>query len=115
MSTICQCCGQPIRAKRATRIAKSFTGYDDFVPAFNAARHAAIAALGARWYLEPGASLYGRVPAAWASCKVYGRSSNAPRDQRFPAAQYWPGGMLPAGPEYETLAAAPFAYAEAAD
>jgi len=103
MSTICQCCGQTIRAKRATRVAKSFTGYDDFVPAFNAARQAAIAELGPRWYLVPGASIRARVPTAWVACKVYGRTSTAPRDQRFPAAQFWADGALPAGPDYEAV------------
>lgn len=46
---------------------------------------------------------------------MFGRTSNAPRDQRFPAAHYWPGGILPGGPEYEAPAVAQFTYAEAAD
>jgi hypothetical protein len=96
---VCSCCGQPI--KPATRKgAPSFRGYDDFVAAYNAARHAAIDALGERWYLVPGASQWARIPAKWAACKVFGRVSNAPRDQRLPAAQFWPSGTLPVGPEY---------------
>lgn len=104
MTKICECCGQPIRAtKRARPAAKSYAGYDDFVPAFNAARQAAIAELGAQWYLVPGASIRARVPTAWVACKVYGRTSSAPRDQRLPAAQFWTDGTLPAGPDYEAV------------
>jgi hypothetical protein len=98
---VCECCGQPIRkAPAARKPAGSFKGYDDFVPAFNAARQAAIAELGERWYLVPGASQWARIPAPWAACKVYGRVSNAPRDRRLPAAQFWPSGTMPVGPEY---------------
>jgi hypothetical protein len=98
---VCECCGQPIRkAPAARKSAASFRGYDDFVPAFNAARHAAIAALGQRWYMVPGASQWARIPAPWAACKVYGRTSTAPRDRRLPAAVFWPSGALPVGPEY---------------
>lgn len=98
---VCECCGQPIRkAPAARKPAASFRGYDDFVPAFNAARRAAIAALGERWYLVPGASQWARIPAPWAACKVFGRVSNAPRDRRLPAAQFWPSGAMPIGPEY---------------
>jgi len=42
------------------------------------------------------------LPAAWVSCKVFGRTSKSPRDVRLPAAQYWPGGLLPRGPVYGT-------------
>ena len=100
---VCPCCGQSIKPA-ARKGAPSFRGYDDFVVAYNAARHAAIDALGERWYLVPGASQWARIPAKWAACKVFGRTSNAPRDQRMPAAQFWPSGTLPIGPEY---AAAP--------
>lgn len=97
---VCECCGQPIRKPAARKPAASFRSYDDFVVAYNAARHAAIAALGEAWYLVPGASQWARIPAPWAACKVYGRTSHAPRDRRLPAAQFWPAGVMPAGPEY---------------
>ena len=96
---VCPCCGQSIKPA-ARKAAASFKGYDDFVAAYNAARHAAIAAHGAGWYLVPGASQWARIPAKWAACKVYGRVSTAPRDRRLPAAQFWPAGTLPVGPEY---------------
>jgi hypothetical protein len=103
---VCECCGQPLRKARAARKpAASFRGYDDFVVAYNAARHAAIAELGQAWYLVPGASVWARVPNAWVACKVYGRTSTAPRDRRLPAAQFWPSGELPTGPEYAAPAA----------
>ena len=96
---VCACCGQPLKPA-ARKAGPSFRGYEDFVVAYNAARHAAIAALGERWYLVPGASQWARIPAKWAACKVYGRVSHAPRDRRLPAAQFWPAGALPVGPEY---------------
>jgi len=43
------------------------------------------------------------VPTAWVACKVYGRTSTAPRDQRFPAARFWQDGALPIGPDYESV------------
>ena len=79
---------------------KTFRGYDDFVPAYNAARAAIAVELGANWHLFPTAYQWARVPAPWASCKVFGRTSKAPRDMRLPAARYWPTGKLPVGPEY---------------
>lgn len=111
---ICVCCGQKITARAAKPARKSFVGYDDFVPAFNVARHAAAAALGHRWQFVPGASIWARLPAAWVRCTVYGRVSTAPRDHRMPAAQYWPGGTLPIGPEYAAPDVAPVQLAEAA-
>jgi hypothetical protein len=109
---VCECCGQPLRKRAARKAGTSFRGYDDFVPAYNAARHAAIAALGERWWLVPGASTWARIPSAWAACKVYGRISHAPRDRRLPAAHYWPAGVMPSGPEYAEPA--PMRFAEAA-
>lgn len=101
MATICQCCGQPIRAKAAKKPrGKTYKGYDDFVPDYNAARHAIAADLGSHWHLIPEASVWARVPSAWVACKVFGRTSSAPRDMRLPAAKYWPGGAMPVGPEY---------------
>src|SRR5262245_11867802 len=99
MSNICECCGQPLRG-RLRRVGKTYKAYADFVLAFNQARHACIRRHGDNWHLVPGASVWARIPAAWASVKVFGRVSHAPRDQRFPAAEFWPGGVLPIGPEY---------------
>lgn len=97
---ICECCGQTIRAKASKSAKKSFVGYDDFVPAYNAARAAAAADVGSNWHLFPECYQWGRVPSAWAKCHVYGRVSSAPRDMRLPNARYWPSGQLPVGPEY---------------
>ena len=113
MSTnICPCCGRPtIREGRGNflnppmRAVRKFRAYDDFVPAFNTARRAAIQELGAHWYLVPGAAVWARVPSAWVGCRVFGRVSHAPRDQRFPAARFWPTGELPLGPDYAPAAA----------
>ena len=105
MQRICECCGQPIGQRKARKVAPSFKGYDDFVPAFNAARAAIAAELGTHWHLRPDAWRWARVPAAWARCPVYGRVSTAPRDMRIPLGQYWPAGELPSGPEYAELAA----------
>lgn len=84
----------------AKAVSKTFRGYDDFVVAYNAARKNIVLALGANWHLVPAAYQWARVPAAWASCKVFGRVSKAPRDMRIPNARYWPEGKLPVGPEY---------------
>jgi hypothetical protein len=106
MTTICICCGQPIRAAgqtgavRSARLAPKFKGYDDFSPAHTAAKRAACAELGLLWTLVPGASMPVRLPAAWVACKVFGRVSKSPRDVRMPAARVWPNGLLPIGPEY---------------
>jgi len=83
-----------------SKVTKSFRGYDDFVVAYNAARANIAASLGANWHLVPAAYQWARVPAPWASCKVFGRTSKAPRDMRLPNARYWPDGTLPVGPEY---------------
>jgi hypothetical protein len=101
MPTICICCGQPIKAKRSTAAkAVTFKGYDDWSPAHTAAKQAAAAAYGDHWHLVPGASVIATLPAAWVSCKVFGRTSKTPRDGRIPAARFWPNGMLPNGPAY---------------
>jgi hypothetical protein len=108
----------------------TFIEYGDFVPAFNAARQAAIAVFGPRWDLRPQAYVCARLPVAWVRVKVAGRRaplshvrsgavpdglplqgrlpddvigerwSQAPRDQKLPIARFWPGGELPVGPEY---------------
>lgn len=100
MATTCTCCGQVIRMKRRT--APTFKGYDDWTPAVQAAKQAACDELGELWAIKPGASILATVPAAWVSCKVFGRVSHSPRDMRLPAARFWPDGLLPRGPEYAT-------------
>jgi hypothetical protein len=89
----------------------TFTDYESFVPAFTAARKAAIAEFGPNWHLHPQAFIWARLPIAWVRVRVAGgirlpdavvgsRWSTAPRDQRLPVARFWPGGELPIGPEY---------------
>jgi len=95
----CECCGQPIRASRKPA-RPVFKGYDDFTPALVAAKNAAVAELGLHWHLLPGASVIATLPAAWVACKVFGRTSKAPRDTRLPAARFWQNGLLPVGPDY---------------
>lgn len=74
--------------------------YDSYVAARAEAVAACIADHGLSWKLAEGASVPCRLPAKWTACKVFGRVSRSPRDMRLPAAQYWPGGILPEGPEY---------------
>jgi hypothetical protein len=102
--------GRPAGSKKA---GATFRGFDDFVPAFNAARYAAIAMHGENWWLRPEACLKARLPRAWAKCVGKYHSSKGLRDVNFPVARFWPNGMLPAGPEYATDDAAeqPFAIA----
>ena len=114
---ICQCCGQPIKAQRAPRKAPTFKGYADWSPAHTRAKMRACAELGASWKLIAGASVIATLPAAWVSCKVFGRTSRTPRDVRLPAARFWDAGMLPAGPDYGaeySWETAPVTLAEAA-
>ncbi len=100
---------QSAKPKRLTG-GNTYRGRDDFTPALDAARLAAIEAFGRQWYLNPGMSVKARVPAAWASCKVHGRTSTCHRDMNFPTAQFWPGGALPVGRDYaEPLAIDPTA------
>lgn len=99
LSTICPCCGQRVRAKRA-RTAPTFKGYDDWSPAHTRAKQRACAELGFDWKLISGASVIATLPAAWVACKVFGRTSKSPRDVRLPAARFWDNGLLPAGPAY---------------
>jgi hypothetical protein len=80
----------------------TYRGFDDFMPAFTAARRRAAMAcrdmLG-RWWLEPDC-LKARLPAAWVRWQGRSVSGKSPRDVNFPAARYWPGGTLPVGPDY---------------
>ena len=79
---------------------RTFAGWDDFMPAYTAAREAVAGRVGERWYLDPTVALKARVPGAWVSCRVVGRTSASPRDVTMPRAEFWPGGALPVGPEY---------------
>lgn len=53
----------------------SFTGFEDFIEAFNEARRKCAAIFGDRWHLHPAAYIWARLPAAWARVKVAGRTS----------------------------------------
>jgi antirestriction protein ArdC len=107
--------GRPARAKRPQTPAKPgkpgngasvvamparIKDYDTFIAARRVACQAACDVHGLRWALAEGASVWARVPAAWVACRVFGRVSRSPRDQRMPAAQFWPAGRLPVGPQY---------------
>jgi hypothetical protein len=60
--------------KRVAQLAPSFSGYEDFVVAYNAARQAAITVFGPRWDLHPQAYIWARIPVEWASQDVAGRT-----------------------------------------
>jgi hypothetical protein len=70
------------------------------MPAFRAAREAAIRDAGAYWWAKPNVSMWARVPPSWVAWKGFSRSGSSPRDLHFPLGKYWPGGELPIGPEY---------------
>jgi hypothetical protein len=55
------------------RLSLRFTGYEDFVQAFNAARQAAMDVFGPRWDRHPQAYIWARLPAAWVRVQVAGR------------------------------------------
>lgn len=78
----------------------TFKDADAFFLAFNAARAACREEYGEQWYLNPVASLMARVPAAWVALRGEQGIWRSPRDVNFPAARFWPGGMLPIGPDY---------------
>src|SRR6516225_2254901 len=61
----------------------SFTGFEDFVPAFNAARNAAIAVFGENWHLHPEAYIWATLPTAWTQVRVAGRTIPRPIPARF--------------------------------
>ena len=87
--------------KAWTRKARNtFSGFDDFMPAFTAARARAAAEVGERWYLDPTRSVKAQVPAAWVRWVGKIASGRSPRDVNFPVARFWPGGVLPVGPVY---------------
>ena len=87
-------------ARYSPRPRRAFKGFDDFMPVFRAAREAAKAEHGEKWWANPNASLWARVPAAWVHWKGLSVSGTSPRDLHFPLGKYWPGGELPIGPEY---------------
>jgi hypothetical protein len=91
------------RRKGALAIADTrytFKGYADFQAAYLIAKQAALRVCGERWYLDPQACIKARVPPSWVSCVILGRPSRTPRDLNFPAAEFWPRGALPYGPQY---------------
>jgi hypothetical protein len=101
----------PPPPRKIARPRLTFRNYDDFMPAFRAAREAAIAAAGVRWWMSPETSIWARVPPAWVYWRGLSRSGTSPRDLHFPMGQFWPGGHLPYGPEY----AAPVSVAQFAN
>lgn len=92
--------GRNAVARYRPRQTRAFRGFDDFMPAFTAAREAAILEHGAKWWANPDASIWARVPPGWVAWKGYSRSGTSPRDMHFPLGKYWPGGELPLGPDY---------------
>jgi hypothetical protein len=91
---------QPLRITQR----KTYSGFDDFMPAFNAARALAREAHGDRWHLNPDARMCARLPASWVSCSlISGKTVRSPRDVAFPVARFWPGEVLPNGPDYADL------------
>lgn len=78
----------------------SFKDAYSFFVAFNAAREACRAVHGAAWYLDVSACLKARVPAAWVALRGEQGIWRSPRDVNFPRGEFWPGGVLPVGPEY---------------
>jgi hypothetical protein len=91
--------GGGIAIRPAKAAGNTFRGFDDFMPAFTAARMLAMADHGIRWWLAPG-TLKARLPAAWVRWQGLAVSGKSPRDVNMPSARYWPGGVLPVGPEY---------------
>jgi hypothetical protein len=89
------------RPAKPLRLAGSaFSSWEDWWPVCRAARARASADLGARWDLDA-STLHARIPSAWANIKLaIGGTKHGPRDIHMPAAKYWPGGVLPYGPEY---------------
>jgi hypothetical protein len=87
-------------ARYSPRPRRAYRGFDDFMPALATARAAAITEHGEKWWANPNASLWARVPAAWVAWKGFSRSGSSPRDMHFPIGKFWPGGVLPIGPDY---------------
>jgi hypothetical protein len=89
----------------------TYRGFDDFMPAFSLARERCMAVHGSRWWANPNANRWARVPAAWVRWKGRSISGASPRDVHFPLGEFWLGGVLPVGPEY----AAPVSVCQFAD
>jgi hypothetical protein len=98
-----------VSRKVEAKPAPTFIGYEDFVPAYNAARRALITEVGEHWHLYPQYYRWARLPVAWVQVRVAGRTqagelgerwATASRDHRLPIARFWPDGQLPIGPEY---------------
>lgn len=75
----------------------AINSFETFQPIRRAACEAAIAAHGPRWSINPAVSRWANIPAAWATCKIFGGSKAGPRDMPVPLAEFWPGGVYPAG------------------
>lgn len=87
-------------AKQARLAGSAFRSWDDWHPVWRAACQAAAGEHGGQWHLHP-ETLNARIPAAWANIKLpIGTTKHGPRDIHIPAARFWPGGVLPCGPEY---------------
>lgn len=81
-----------------------------FWAALEVARGAAGAALGAEWWCHP-STMMAKTPApASASRSSYGTTIRAPQTFRMPAAEYWPGGELPAVKVSSVTKSAPSAW-----
>lgn len=79
---------------------QSYRTAEAFFADFNAAREACRKVHGESWYLSPRASLKARVPGVWTALKGEQGIWRSPRDVNCPRAEFWPGGVLPTGPEY---------------
>ena len=82
------------------RLGGGITSWDQWDPMWRAACQAAAGEHGPQWHLHP-ETCNGRIPTAWANIKLpIGTTKHGPRDVHIPAARFWPGGVLPVGPEY---------------
>lgn len=82
------------------RLGGGITSWDQWDPMWRAAAQAAAGEHGPQWHLHP-ETLNGRISTAWANIKLpIGTTKHGPRDVHIPAARFWPGGVLPVGPEY---------------
>ena len=82
------------------RLGGGITSWDQWHPMWRAACQAAAGEHGPQWHLHP-ETCNGRIPTAWANIKLpIGTTKHGPRDVHIPAARFWPGGVLPVGPEY---------------
>lgn len=98
--------GYEIRRKAAPRAAKAVDAIPPglaFALAHDCAKRAALAELGERWYLVPGATIGITIPPRLATYRFRRKDGSLSipirnrRDYRAPAPRFWPGGQLPAG------------------